>query len=326
MSGGSIPYHLRTNKAIDRQIFFEILNQLKLPEKIQKYKYISLGGPMLEDHHILHHSLGITNLESLERDTSVFSRQNFNKNYGCISCRNTTIESFINEFNRNESTVIWLDYTDTSWAQQFTECHDILEKLDEYDIFKVTFNANPDALVDSSGMGKDKVDVFKKKSACKFLNENITKNDVEPMDRFASTICGIFQTVADSALDFGDDLSLHPVTIFRYIDNKHQMLSITGIILKKTGPQNIKALLNDSHLDVQPHICSSWNDIHEINVPDLTFRERFEINKLLPISENEIDVDALPFRLDSNGKRAKKAIDNYVKYYRYIPNFQRLAF
>lgn len=215
MNGGSIPYHLRTNKAIDRQIFFEILNQLKLPEKIQKYKYISLGGPMLEDHHILHHSLGVRNLESLERDKSVFSRQEFNRNYSCITCKNTTINDFIRDFNRTGGTVVWLDYTDTSWAQQFLECHDILEKLDEYDIFKVTFNANPDSLTDHTQMGLEKVKIFKQKAACRFLNENIDKNDVEPMDRFAKTICNIFNVVSESALGSVEGLSLYPLTIFR---------------------------------------------------------------------------------------------------------------
>lgn len=325
MNGGSIPYHLRTNKAIDRQIFFEILSQLSLPCKIQKYRYISLGGPMLEDHHNLHHYLGMTKLESIERDKATLSRQIFNQSYACITCTEKSISGFLNEFERNENTILWLDYTDTCWAEQFLDIHSAFEKLEEYDICKITINANPDSLIDTQCMGTSKVDIFKQKASGKFINENITNNDVSLMDRFAMTLSNTIETISQSALDLLEDLNFNPITIFRYIDNKHQMLSITGIILKKTASSNLSALLNESHLDVKPHICKSWSDIHEINVPDLTARERFEINKMLPTDQETINTDLLPFKLHANKTKAQRAITNYIKYYRYIPNFQRMA-
>lgn len=319
----SVPYHLRTNKSIDRQIFFEILTQLILPKKIQQYRYVSMGGAMLEDHHTLHNSLGLLKLLSLERNDAVLSRQDFNKNYNCIDCAKSTTKDFIQNFHSTESNIIWLDYTDTSWASQFLECYELLSKLVENDIFKVTFNANPDALYDSNDSSLDKLNIFKKRASSRFVNENITINDVSVMDRFATTICEIFQAITASAAE-PDDYCFYPITIFRYIDNRHQMLSITGIMLNKNSANTITELLNKSHLDIQPHICKSWSDIHSINVPDLTHRERFELNRLLPLN-SEIDSSKLPFKIDANKTKSDQALANYAKYYRYIPNFQKLA-
>ncbi|WP_406665274.1 O-methyltransferase [Gallaecimonas sp. GXIMD1310] len=325
MSATNIPYHLRTNKAIDRQIFFEILNRLSLRNKVQTYKYVSLGGPMLEDHHILHHSLGITNLESVERDKAVYSRQEFNRVYNCIKCLNTSIGEYINNFERQGSTIVWLDYTNTQWNTQLIEFSDLLNKLDEFDICKITINANPDSLVDFSDKELDRLEVFRKRASGKFFNENVLINDVTTMDRFALTLSEMIHTAVQSTLDLTEELSFFPITIFRYIDNRCQMLSVTGIVLKKNDGEGISNLIKDSHLDVTSHICSSWNDVHEINVPDLTLREKFEINKMLPIKDGMVDVDQLPFKLNNNGIRARKEIESYMKYYRYIPNFQKLS-
>ncbi|WP_337841867.1 O-methyltransferase [Rheinheimera sp.] len=318
----NVPYHLRTNKSIDRQIFFEILSLLKVPSKIQDYKYVSLGGPMLEDHHLLHSSLGISNLESLERDKSVFSRQQFNKNFKCISCVNTSINDYINAFERNSPTIFWLDYTDTKWGSQFRALHLLLGKLDAYDICKFTINANPDVLSGDAN-GSSKVDVFKKKADCRFLNENLIENDVSTMDRFAKTLTDMIQTAVESALKTSEELIFKPLCIFRYIDNRHQMLSITGIILREDTETT--SLLERSHLDVKDHICKSWQDIHEINVPDLTLREKYEINRNLPGTQVDEIIDLLPFEIDKSPTKVRAALSNYIKYYRYMPNFQRVS-
>lgn len=319
MTGG-VPYHLRTNKSIDRQIFFEVLNLLNLPENVQSYKYISLGGPMLEDHHSLHNVLGMVKLESLERDEAVFTRQEFNKNFSCINCNQTSIGEFVFSFERDSGTVVWLDYTDTNWGHQMREFNALLSKLDIYDICKITINANPDSI---NNTDSSPVDVFKYRASCKFLNENINENDVSGMDRLARTLEDMVHAAADDAFLGAEGLFFKPLTTFRYIDNRHQMLTITGIVLNEESEG--EQLLKDSHLNVMDHVCDGWGDVHEISVPDLTVKERLEVNKYLPCSSVDDFVDKLPFRLHKNTLHSKRALENYVKYYRYIPSFHRIA-
>ncbi|EJK2994373.1 TPA: O-methyltransferase [Vibrio vulnificus] len=322
MSGGSIPYHLRTNKAIERRIFFDLLGNLALGRDLKNYKYISLGGPMLADHQALHHELGLTKLVSIERDSAVLTRQDFNKPYSCIECWEGSTSDYIHNFNEDDPVIIWLDYTDTRWGSQINDCVSLIENLKEYDIFKVTFNANPDCLKGNSSVSP--LEVFQNKANCSQLSANLTPNDVSGMDRFALTISEMFMRATEDALGL-EELVYVPLTQFRYIDNRHQMLTVTGIILPEEHEMSLCSLLHDSHLTNWPYIAKSWADIQEINVPDITLKERAEINRHLPCREGEFDLDALPFKLDRNAQKAKEKIDNYIKYYRFIPNFQRVV-
>ncbi len=322
MSGSSLPYHLRTNKAIDRKIFFDLLSHLSplLPNRIQEYKYISMGGPMLEDHHVLHYDLGMTKLLSIERDIAALSRQNYNKPFGCISCIQSSSRDFINNYSEEDPIIIWLDYTDTKWSSQFAECSALLNNLKEYDLFKVSFNANPDML--SHDSAKSPLTIFKEKANHPLLCENLTENDVKTMPNMAKTILEIFESITQSTL--GDDgLIFYPLLQFRYIDNRHQMLTITGIVIPEDNdfPKN---LFENSKLAQWPYLHTKWGDIQEINVPVLTQKEKHAINQFLPFEQEELSLDSLPFTFDRNNIKAKKMIENYVKYYRYIPNFQKV--
>lgn len=323
MSSLGAPYHLRTNKAIDRDIFFELLSKLQLPNNIKDYEYISLGGPMLEDLRTLHQSLGMKSLNSLEKNSATLSRQEFNKPFNCINCIKASTYEFINEFNPKAQNIIWLDYTGPSWRAQFNECHSLISKLNEYDILKITLNANPEVL--SGKYDDEKLSSFKEKAAGPYTSENLSPNDITLMDRLAITLAGIIETVSQSALDLIEGLTLKPLTLFRYIDGRHQMLTITCIILPSQQDKAFKQLLEASMLTDWPHLAKNWKDIHEIAVPDLTPREKQAINQLLPLERGKINPDELPFKLHKNKAKNQKSLENYVKYYRYIPNFQRLA-
>jgi hypothetical protein len=61
-------YHLRTNKAVERLLFIELLRRLDraLSRPIAQYKYVGLGGPYLEDFNLLHATFGNNEMTSLE--------------------------------------------------------------------------------------------------------------------------------------------------------------------------------------------------------------------------------------------------------------------
>ena len=322
MSGGSVPYHLRTNKAIERKIFFDLLRSLSLSRDLKEYKYFSLGGPMLADHQVLHHELGLTKLFSIERDSSVITRQEFNKPFKCIDCLESSTHDFISNFSEEDPVIIWLDYTDTKWGAQLTECQNLLSNLKEYDLFKVTFNANPDALKGDSV--KNPLEIFRERANCSQLSGNLSLNDVAMMEKLSLTLSEMFDRVTQDAFA-GDDLIFKPLMQFRYIDNRHQMLTITGIVLSDNDSANsLEKLLRESYLTEWPYFSCDWGNIQEINVPDITMKERSEINKHLPLETENFDLDSLPFKLDRNDRKAKVKINNYLKYYRFIPNFQRV--
>jgi len=79
MSGSSIAYHLRQNKAIERNLFIELLARVGRVRNISEYEYIGFGGPLLEDYKALHAALRIKRMHSIEREENTFKRQKFNR-------------------------------------------------------------------------------------------------------------------------------------------------------------------------------------------------------------------------------------------------------
>ena len=326
MSGSDLPYHLRQNKTVDRDIFFSLLANLDLSIPINKYSYIGLGGPMLEDFRILHQGLGLTSLESIEKDPATFSRQKFNRPYRCINCEKLNTSEYIDNFDRAEPSIVWLDYTKPSWQPQFNDIHALLSKLDAYDILKVTFNANPEVLKKKSDIDSEPLDIFLQKAGGKFTSRNMKENDVKTMPRLSASLAEIFQTVTESALDVCSDLTFVPLLLFRYTDNRHHMLTITGIVMPKSDDRCHTNLLKELGLEHWGELSLDWKDIKLIDLPDLTSREKLFINSSLPHDNGDFDYESLPFQIDKNIERNKLILDNYLKYYRFSPSFQRTTY
>ncbi len=57
MSGGGVSYNLRPNKYVERQLFVELLRMVMSGSNFDNWVYVSLGGPQLEDHRLVHHQL-----------------------------------------------------------------------------------------------------------------------------------------------------------------------------------------------------------------------------------------------------------------------------
>src|SRR4028118_863481 len=132
MSGASIPYHLRANKAIDRYAFLELLSKIDRYSSISNYKYIGFGGSSLEDFKYIHSRFGLENMLSIEEDADVYNRQKFNQPHNCIDCLQQSSSQFIDEFQRTQETIIWLDYmTPKELRKQMEEFQATISKRSE---------------------------------------------------------------------------------------------------------------------------------------------------------------------------------------------------
>lgn len=146
-SGSSIPYRLRPNKAVDRELFLSLLLRLAATLRLEGYRYVGLGGAFLEDFRLMHARLGINDLVCVESEEDVHKRQNFNRPIDHISCIHSTLEEYLDENDFEKPVIIWLDYTEPS---------DITDQIQRFarttievpfqSILRVTLNANPGSL------------------------------------------------------------------------------------------------------------------------------------------------------------------------------------
>lgn len=153
-AGSSLPYQLRPNKALDRELFLSLLTCLAPPMRLQKYHYIGLGGPFLEDFRLIHSRIGIGSkrggryvgrLTCVESDPEVHKRQLFNRPVASIKCVHAKLDDFLDKATLNTPTIIWFDYTEPSGRiEQIRRFASTIDKVPLGSVLRITMNAQPE--------------------------------------------------------------------------------------------------------------------------------------------------------------------------------------
>jgi hypothetical protein len=108
-----IPYNLRPAKQAERRILLDFLkcaNEVGLT--ISDCRYVGMGGTMFYDFHLMHRFLGINRMVSLERDSDIHPRCEFNCPFDFIDVENMTAATFLAEDTDDVPTIYWFDYDD----------------------------------------------------------------------------------------------------------------------------------------------------------------------------------------------------------------------
>ncbi|MUH01005.1 hypothetical protein F7734_55590 [Scytonema sp. UIC 10036] len=326
MSGASIPYHLRPNKAIDRYAFLELLSKIDKYCNIESYKYIGFGGHSLEDFKYIHSRFGINNMLSIESNREVYNRQKFNQPHNCIDCLQQSSGEFLNAFQREEETIIWLDYVKPSELRmQIEEFQATISKLESRDIVKITVNFHASSYVASD----------KSKRSFELQNERINKlkeilgdlfpaaeviADMMTEKRFTEALCLVIKYAANLTMRGEDNIFFQPLTTFCYADGQN-MLTVTGILLKS---DEIEAFFNTTNIDKWELSNTKWEKPKRINIPDLTIKERLHIDSQLPNSQAKTIQDNLGFLFDSKESTSLEMLEAYILFYRQSPYFSRI--
>jgi hypothetical protein len=328
LSGGSLAYHLRPNKAVDRALFVEILTKADGHLELGKYEYIGMGGPFLEDFRIVHSAVGIKHMVSFEGDEDVFRRQQFNRPLSCIRCLNLQSGSFVAAHPFARPTVIWLDYTSGERRQQIGEFQALLGKLSAHDFVKITLNAHPEQLWPSRAPSGEVLtgDALKAKRLEK-LRETLDEflpNDADPSmmtpDGIAGLLCQAVLRAASQTL-VGRSLVFVGLGAFAYADG-HNMLTVTGVILP---PGKRADFLNATSLRRWPYLLKPDEKPTRIDMPSLSARERLFLDRLLPKTRPATVARRIPYKMGSSSASATDTIKSYKDFYRHYPYFSRVS-
>ncbi|WGV60092.1 hypothetical protein QIH01_02825 [Brevibacillus brevis] len=326
MSGGSVPYHLRSNKSVDRSIFMELLMKMHTLRKINNYRYIGFGAPHMEDFKLIHSLFSIKKLTCLEYNDEVHKRQKFNRPLKCISLLKQTSGEYITNYEVGKNSIVWLDYADPRQLRlQISEFQQLLQKTMEYDIVKITLNASPNSLVDKS---HEKAPIILNNKRFEVLSERLGVFLPTSALPNMMTVKSLPKVLLQSLLIASDqvlipvlDLQFIPLCSFTYNDGPHQMITLTGIILNKSNKTKI---LKESGFLNWEYFIGNYNEPLSINMPDLTLRERLAIDALLPNSTAKTIQKKLKIFFDENEKKSLERLDSYAKFYRHYPHFSRI--
>lgn len=146
-AASSLPYKLRPNKAVDRELFLSLLVRVSAILGIESYRYIGLGGAFLEDFRLIHAKTGIADMVCVDSEEAVHLRQKFNRPVDSIECIYSTLEDYIDTTDFTKPVVIWFDYTDPSKVtEQIERFGRTIGEVPLGSILRITLNANPGSL------------------------------------------------------------------------------------------------------------------------------------------------------------------------------------
>lgn len=329
MSGANVPYYLRPNKSIDRQLFIELLQKILLYTDISDHTYISFGGPTLEDFKQVHSVFGLRKMVSIEQENWLIPRQKFNLPIRFLKCLNMKCRDFVEDYNIKGNSVIWLDYASPKLRTQLLELQILIPKLIVNDIVKLTVNANPLTLYTFKGEGVEDAEVQNQKRYEELQKRigDFLPQDVGPDDMTSEKYPGVLSRAIEIAIKgvitTGGDKIFEPLTSFYYNDSQHQMLTLTGIILEK---RDRKAFYEWTSLRSWDFHIENWGTPQKINVPVLTAKEKFAIDKWLPSSSSKAISKMLNFSFAKKEKESLEMIANYIRYYRQYPTYHKVLF
>lgn len=320
-------YNLRPNKAIDRSLFIQTLIGLNNVFSISEYSYTGFGSYLFDDFKLVHDTLGISKMVSLERNEEDYNRAKFNKPYHCIEVINTTSSDYLSDLVIEDDThgIYWLDYTNPAeLGTQIADYATLLNIANANDIIRITLNASPEALGSCQNpdlLQEVRLEKLKERVPDKYLFPGISTEDVITKN-YPVTLLRILKAVAMELLIDSPPHSPYffmPLFSCVYADGQ-QMLTFTGIVLDS---HEIEMKIKEA-LSQFPHNNFKWDKPCFIQIPHLTIREVTEINKYLPDDNTQqILIEKFPFIFS---EKEKEVVESYISYYKYYPSYHRINF
>lgn len=83
-SSGAVNFSLRPAKSIECKMLCEAFRQLSIFSDVEAYRYIGFGSKYFSDFTLIHKTLGIKDMISIERNVQNRARFEFNRPFDCI--------------------------------------------------------------------------------------------------------------------------------------------------------------------------------------------------------------------------------------------------
>jgi hypothetical protein len=302
------PYHLRLNKAIDRFILIEAIRKFDRITDLSEYTYYGFGGPYLEDFRLLNEFCPEIGMVSIEEKPHTVKQQKFHQICKTLKLTQTRFNSFLTKYNsKNKKSIFWLDYTKLELVA-FEEFQSLLEKVALNSIIKITLQAVARDYLNKGNKFRDHFSAFMPDPAS---DPPLANKD------YAALLQDMLQIAAQKILPATGDVIFQPLSSFFYADGAN-MFTLTGIVCTKAEQKKIRALFKSWS-------CANltWKKPKEINIPFLSTKERFHLQKHLPLKQNRGRklLKVLGYTLDGSARNTAFMLTQYADFYRYYPYF-----
>lgn len=313
-AGSSLPYRLRPNKAVDRELFLSLLMRLAPKLALEKYHYVGLGGPFLEDFRLIHGRVGIAKMTCIETEEQVHKRQLFNRPIASIECVHKSLEDYLDETNLDSPAIIWFDYTEpkgiTSQIERFART---IGTVPIGSVLRITLNANPSSLGRPDGNLSEaelmewRLQAFQRRLGALFPNGLIA--DGMKQENFGKSLLHALKlAVEKEVLSFRDRRIVWALAT-HYADG--QAMVTAALVVCQNDDKTIEDV-------VQAWEFHATTDApHRVDLPALSTLER------LTMESNDDAQAKMGFELPTSNM-GENPFDVFKKFYRIYPHFSRV--
>lgn len=315
------PYHLRVNKAIDRFLLIDLLWVLQRRCDLSNYTYYGLGGPFLEDCRLINQFFPRMRICSIEEDEQTYLRQEYHKFTRNLYLEHKDLEDFLFEFSGEDREIFWLDFPNMKY-KLFCEFSDVLTKVGEYSIIKMTVNAELRSYrINSSPKRRTCMDKFREEYG-NVLPTSFDESCFSNSSDYVRLIQDMVRIQTDRALPAHARGNIFQLLNSSYYSDGTTMLSVTGIVVPIDKVSDIRQLFENwefANLD--------WNTPLNIDIPILSIKERLKLERLLPSLDSECSdlSDALGYQIDPGRAAHKNMLSQYRDFHRFYPTFAKIV-
>ncbi len=313
-AGSSLPYRLRPNKAVDRELFLSLLMRLAPKLALENYQYVGLGGPFLEDFRLIHGRLGIAKMTCIETEEQVHKRQLFNRPIASIECVHKSLEDYLDETDLDSPAIIWFDYTEpkgiTTQIERFART---IGTVSIGSILRVTLNANPSSLgkptenLAEAELWAWRLERFKERLGALFPS-GLTADGMTSKTYGLSLLHALKLAVEKEALSFRDRRIVWALAT-HYADG--QAMVTAALIVCQNDDKAIEESLKGWEF------YTTTDAPHRVDLPALSTLERLTM-------ESHDDAQAkMGFDLPKSGM-GENPFEVFKKFYRIYPHFSRV--
>ena len=313
-AGSSLPYRLRPNKAVDRELFLSLLMRLAPKLALEKYHYVGLGGPFLEDFRMIHGRLGIEKMTCIETEEEVHKRQLFNRPVASIECIHKSLEDYLDETYFDEPVIIWFDFTEPSGiTTQIERFARTIGSVPIGSVLRVTLNANPSSLGRPDGNLSEtelmewRLQSFQRRLGALFPS-GLAANGMKQENFGKSLLHALRLAVEKEAGSFRDRRIVWALAT-HYADG--QAMVTAALIICKNDDKTVEELVKEWEF------YATTDAPHRLDLPALSTLERLTM-------ESNVDAKAkMGFELPKSNM-GENPFEVFQKFYRFYPHFSRV--
>ena len=313
-SGRKINYSVRPAKNVERKMMRDFFIRLSHLGRIEDYRYVGFGSKYFSDFIIFHRYLNISEMVSIESDTTNKERYEFNKPYSNITMkwgRSTTVLPEL--AGSPKRTIYWLDYDGRFEEYMLHDAAIIAESISSGSVIAISFNCESPEF--SDGDLASLQDALMKHVSKKYIPSTSDLRGWKSPRTMATFIKNCVKEEISSILENrnlsvesnNQEISFEQKLFFTYADGA-PMATVAFLFFSEGEKQAV----NDCRLDDLYFIRKS-DDPFDITMPNLTIKE---IRHLMEIRPDESGINTKIVTL----KDAQALWDNY----RYFPGFSEI--